>query len=35
LRAPRANRDFATDGKHIRTRIRVMDKSKCGNGGTI
>jgi hypothetical protein len=30
LRAPRANRDFGTDEKRIRTKITVMDK---GNNG--
>jgi len=32
LRAPRANRDFRTDEKRIRTEITVMDKSKGGLG---
>jgi hypothetical protein len=32
LRAPRANRDFGTDMKRIRTKITVMDKSKGGLG---
>jgi len=32
LRAPRANRDFFTDEKHIRKEITVMDKSKTRLG---
>jgi hypothetical protein len=32
LRAPRANRDFGTDEKRIRTKITVMDKGKSGFG---
>jgi hypothetical protein len=32
LRAPRANRDFGTDEKRIRTKITVMDKSNNGLG---
>jgi hypothetical protein len=30
LRAPRANRDFRTDEKRIRTEITVMDKGRGG-----
>jgi hypothetical protein len=30
LRAARASRDFATDEKHIRTEIAVMDKYNNG-----
>jgi len=32
LRAARANRDFGTDEKRIRTKITVMDKSNSGLG---
>jgi len=32
LRAARANLDFGTDEKHIRTKIAVMDESKGGSG---
>jgi len=32
LRAARANRDFGTDEKRIRTKITVMDKRKNGLG---
>ncbi|MBI5911220.1 MAG: hypothetical protein HY848_14870 [Betaproteobacteria bacterium] len=32
LRAARANRDFGTDMKRIRTKITVMDKSNNGFG---
>jgi len=32
LRATRANRDFGTDEKRIRTKITVMDKSNNGLG---
>jgi hypothetical protein len=32
LRAPRANHDFGTDEKHIRTKIMVIDKDKHGLG---
>ena len=32
LRAARANRDFGTDEKHIRTKIAVMDKTKDALG---
>jgi hypothetical protein len=34
LRALRANHDFCTDEKHIRTEIMVMDKSK-GSAGVL
>jgi len=30
LRAPRANRVFGTDEKHIRTENAVIGKSNCG-----
>jgi len=29
LRAPRANRGFGTDEKHIHTKTTVIDKSNC------
>ena len=32
MRAARANRDFGTDEKHIRTKIAVMDKTKDAFG---
>jgi len=32
LRAPRANRVFCTDEKHIRAENTVMDKSNTGSG---
>ncbi|MBE0620140.1 MAG: hypothetical protein IH605_06075 [Burkholderiales bacterium] len=32
MRAARANRDFAADEKHIRSKIAVMDKSRNGLG---
>jgi len=32
LRAPRANRVFCTDEKHIRAENTVMDKNKGGLG---
>jgi hypothetical protein len=35
LRALRANRDFGTDMKRIRTKITVMDKSNNGFGSLL
>jgi len=35
LRAPRANRVFHTDEKHIRMENTVMDKSKSGLGSVL
>jgi hypothetical protein len=32
LRATRANRDFGTDEKRIRTKITVLDKNNYGLG---
>jgi hypothetical protein len=35
LRAPRANRVFGTDEKHIRTENMVMDKNNNGLGSLL